>query len=160
MKGKGLRNFQLLERNDQGCCECDSRGAGFFSNWQPSLTGLSKWRWLKSHEGYVNKGLAESSFMISKSCWSQVCDRWVAACMPWEAVAWSFGVKPGLLWRSQNVDDARATGDLPGGAAGWNTRWKEKYLTGSKAKRAELSSLTSYTGLEGLEFALLGVSLS
>lgn len=116
-KRKGLRSFPLLERSDQSCYQCDSRGPGFFSNRQPSLTGLSRRCWLYSHEGYMSKGLVESSFMASNSCWSQACGTGVSAWMPWEAITWSNGVKSGLHWRPKNVGDARATGYLPRGDA-------------------------------------------
>ena len=66
--------------------------------------------------------------------------------------------KPGLCWKRQDIDDARAIGDNGQGELqiGTGASKRKKYVTGSRARRAEpLSLLTEDLEAQYLPYSLI-----
>ena len=108
MRANNLRNFLLLKR--KGSEKCDSRGPGSTPSQRSNLTCSSMWFWLQSHEGYISKGIMESSFGEEKIAGSRTWRGGLALV----ALAEDLGLVPGSFLVILSIQDSSSSSDLMG----------------------------------------------
>lgn len=146
-KGKRHKFMSLKIKNKSKLLQMWFKGSRVHSKVVIKLTVSSKWFRLQSYEGYMSKGVVESSFLVKESHWGQVDGRVGLHEGPKRPLCEALKVKPRLCYKSSVLEVARAIEYLQLELhTGSRTSWKERYiLHRPKLERQSYPSLWHWT---------------